>query len=235
LFKLYPLAVIFALSTLASFFFWAARTGSKDDEGPIDVGCGERALPDTEVDGPTPWWAMVFALAANGTLFASLIFGTLYLWLVAPAWPPTEIASVDIFVVGAAILLLAAAALMRRTNGLNLSGKAFMPALMATLLVDLGTLVLFSIALFALPDPTSHAHIATVAALIGYGWLHAFGGLAFGFNALLKAHHGYVSPRRSLSLRLTRLWHDYTAITGVLGVGLILLMPSLIGMLEGMR
>jgi cytochrome c oxidase subunit I+III len=235
LFKLYPLAVIFALSTLASFFFWAARTGSKVDEGPIDVGCGERALPDTEVDGPTPWWAMVFALAANGTLFASLMFGTLYLWLVAPAWPPTEIASVDIFVVGAAVLLLAAAALMWWSNGLNLSGKAFMPALMATLLVDLGALVLFSIALFALPDPTSHAHIATVAALIGYGWLHAFGGLAFGFNALLKAHHGYVSPRRSLSLRLTRLWHDYTAITGVLGVGLILLMPSLIGMLEGVR
>jgi len=29
LFKLYPLAVIFALSTLASFFFWAARTGDR--------------------------------------------------------------------------------------------------------------------------------------------------------------------------------------------------------------
>ncbi|UYQ73894.1 cytochrome c oxidase subunit I [Pelagibacterium flavum] len=235
LFKLYPLALLFALATLASFFFWAARTGSTADEGPIDVGRGEQALPDTEVDGPTPWWAMVFTLAANGTLFASLVFGALYLWLIAPGWPPAEIASGDIWLVGATLLLVVAAGLMRWVNGLNRSGKAFMPVLMATLAIDLAALGMFSATLLMLPDPTTHAHIATVAALIGYSWLHAFGGFALGLHAVLKARNGYVSARRSLSPRLAGLWHDYTAVTGVVGGALVLLMPALIGMLEGVR
>jgi cytochrome c oxidase subunit I+III len=235
LFKLYPMAIIFALATLVSFFFWSAQTGSKVDEGPIDVGRGERALPDTEADGPAQWWAMVFTLAANGTLFASLVFGALYLWLVAPAWPPTEIVVRSLWVPAAAILLVAAAVSMRMTSRLNRAAKAFIPMLMTTLLVDLAALAVLSVAAFMLPDPTSHAHIATVAALLGYSWVHAFGGLAFGLNALLRARNGYVSPRRSLDLRLVRLWHDYAAITGVIGMALVLLMPSLIGMLEGVR
>ena len=235
LFKLYPVAAVFALATLVSFFFWSARSGSRVDEGLIDVGRGEKAPPGTEVEGPTQWWAMVFALAANGTLFASLIFGALYLWLVAPAWPPTEIVAPNLWVIAAAVLLAAGALAMRMTDGLNRAGKAFIPMLAMTLIVDMAVLGVLSMAVFLLPDPTSHAHAATVAALIGYGWLHAFGGLMFGLNGLLKARNGYVSPRRSLDLRLARLWHDYTAVTGVLGMALVLLMPSLIGMLEGVR
>ncbi len=51
----------------------------------------------------------------------------------------------------------------------------------------------------------------------------------------LKTRNGYVSARRSLSPRLAGLWHDYTAVTGVVGGALVLLMPALIGMLEGVR
>ncbi|WP_421950158.1 cytochrome c oxidase subunit I [Pelagibacterium sp.] len=235
LFKFYLVALLFALATLVSFFFWAARTGSKVDEGPIDVGRSERALPDTEVDGPTPWWAMVFALAANGTLFASLVFGTLYLWLIAPGWPPAEIVSSGFWSVTTALLLFAAAALMHWTESANRSARAFMPMLMSTLAVDVASVLMLSFALATLPDPTAHAHTATVAALMGYSWLHAFGGLMFGLNALLKARNGYISPRRNLSLRLSRLWHDYAASTGTIAMALVLLMPSLIGMLAEVR
>mgnify|MGYP003136678959 CR=1 FL=1 len=147
-----------------------------------------------------------------GTLFASLVFGALYLWLVAPAWPPTEIVTPNLWVIAAAGLLAAAALMMRITCGLNRADNAFIPMLAITLILDMAVLGVLSMAVFLLPDPTSHAHAATVAALIGYSWLHAFG-----------------------DLRLARLWHDYTAVTGVLGMALVLLMPSLIGMLEGVR
>ncbi|WP_417582183.1 cytochrome c oxidase subunit I [Pelagibacterium sp.] len=235
LFKIYPIAVVFALATLVSFFFWSARTGSTSDEGPIDVGHGEKALPDTEIDGPTPWWAMVFALSANGTLFASLVFGALYLWLVAPAWPPTEIITPNFWLAIAALGLLAAAGVLRRATRLNSAGAPFQPALLAGLALDLVVLAALSAALLGLPDLTGHAHVATIAAVLGYGWLHAFGGFAFGLNAVLKSRNGFVSPRRSLNLKLARLWHDYTAITGLIGLALVVLMPSLIGMLEGVR
>ena len=41
--------------------------------------------PHTEVAGTPPWWALVFTLIADGTLFTSLVFGTLYLWIAATA------------------------------------------------------------------------------------------------------------------------------------------------------
>jgi cytochrome c oxidase subunit I+III len=45
---------------------------------------------------------------------------------------------------------------------------------------------------------------------------------------------GFVSPRRLVDLRLTRLWLDYTAVTGALAIGLVLALPALVGIL-GMR
>ena len=34
------------------------------------------------------WWATAFTLGADGTFFASLLSGYLYLWTIAPNWPP---------------------------------------------------------------------------------------------------------------------------------------------------
>ena len=43
--------------------------------------------PHTEVASAPAWWALIFTLVADGTLFTSLLFGTLYLWISAPNWP----------------------------------------------------------------------------------------------------------------------------------------------------
>jgi cytochrome c oxidase subunit I+III len=45
---------------------------------------------------------------------------------------------------------------------------------------------------------------------------------------------GFISPRRLIDLRLTRLWLDYTAVTGAIAIGLVLALPTLVGIL-GMR
>ena len=42
---------------------------------------------------------------------------------------------------------------------------------------------------------------------------------------------GLVSPRRSTDLRLTRLWLDYTALTAVIALGLVLALPFLVSMM----
>ena len=235
LFKVYILAAIFAVATVGSFLFWPAVMGSRSDEGMLPVGRGEHVPPDTEVERPSQWWAMVFALAANSTLFVSLLFGTLYLWLVAPGWPPADIVEPDIWLWLTAPALIIASIAWRWCAGINAKGGNFVPAVLVTLAIDIGAIVFIFLRLAGLPDPTQHAHLATSAALLGYAALHAAVGLVFSINVLMKNARGFVSPRRGLALRLASLWHDYTAVTGIAVVAMIVLMPGLIGMLAGVR
>jgi cytochrome c oxidase subunit I+III len=81
------------------------------------------------------------------------------------------------------------------------------------------------------PAPREHALGATAAALLGYVCFHATIGLAFLLSNVLRIAAGRVSPKRSVDLRLTRLWLDYTTVTGVIAIGLVLALPSLVATL----
>jgi cytochrome c oxidase subunit I+III len=82
-----------------------------------------------------------------------------------------------------------------------------------------------------LPHPREHALGATAAALLGYVVLHAGIGILFLLSNLLRLAAGFVSSRRRVDLRLTRLWLDYTAMTGAIAIGLVLALPALVGLL----
>jgi cytochrome c oxidase subunit I+III len=81
------------------------------------------------------------------------------------------------------------------------------------------------------PDPREHALGATACALLGYLALHAGIGILFLLSNLLRLGTGFVSARRSLDLCLTRLWLDYTVVTGAIALGLVLALPLLVAML----
>ena len=81
------------------------------------------------------------------------------------------------------------------------------------------------------PHPREHALGATSAALLGYVAMHAVIGLLFLLSNLMRIAAGYVSQRRVTDLRLTRLWTDYTAVTGVIAIGLVLALPAFVGLL----
>jgi cytochrome c oxidase subunit I+III len=85
-----------------------------------------------------------------------------------------------------------------------------------------------------IPHPREHALGATAAALLGYVVLHAGIGLLFLLSNFMRLAAGFISPRRFTDLRLTRLWLDYTAVTGAIAIGLVLALPTLVGIL-GMR
>jgi cytochrome c oxidase subunit I+III len=59
--------------------------------------------------------------------------------------------------------------------------------------------------------------------------LHTGLGVIFASFGAWRQHAGYVSARRTLDLRIGKLWHDYTALSVLAGVGLVLLLPLLIG------
>jgi cytochrome c oxidase subunit I+III len=64
--------------------------------------------------------------------------------------------------------------------------------------------------------------------------LHAGIGLLFLLSNFMRLAAGFISPQRVVDLRLTRLWLDYTAVTGAVAIGLVLALPTLVGLL-GMR
>jgi cytochrome c oxidase subunit I+III len=81
------------------------------------------------------------------------------------------------------------------------------------------------------PRPSQHALGAVAAALLAYVALHAGVGILFLISNAMRLRAGRVSPRRLLDLRLTRLWVDYTAVTGTIALGLVLALPSLVAIL----
>lgn len=81
------------------------------------------------------------------------------------------------------------------------------------------------------PDPRTHALGATAVALLCFVVVHAGIGLLFLVSNLLRLAGGRVSPRRLVDFRLTRLWLDYTTVTGVLALALVLALPALVSVL----
>ncbi len=81
------------------------------------------------------------------------------------------------------------------------------------------------------PKPQVHALGATASVLLGYVALHAGIGLLFLTSNFQRIRNGYISQRRFTDLRLTRLWLDYTLVTGVIALGLVLALPALVTVL----
>ena len=83
--------------------------------------------------------------------------------------------------------------------------------------------------LTSLPAPTSHAALASAFAVAAYVTLHAGIGAVLAGYGLWRWHGGYISMQRRLDLRIGSLWHDYTAVTGLVGLAFPFVLQSLTG------
>jgi cytochrome c oxidase subunit I+III len=219
--------------TAGMFVFSAHRAGLARDYGPMPVGRGVNLPPYTEVAEAPAWLALICTLVADGTLFTSLLFGAFYLWIAAPNWPAaiTPEPSRMLALLAVATLAVAAAAARGSLRAVATGGRArgwiglAVLALLAAIAAAVGLIVGVA------PHPREHALGATAAALLGYAALHAGIGLLFLVSNFLRIGAGFIVSRRVLDLRLTRLWLDYTLVTGVIAMGLVLALPALVTML----
>jgi cytochrome c oxidase subunit I+III len=236
LFKFYWLSLVMALVTAALFVLWGQSAGHARDYGPMPVGRGLSLPPHTEVASAPPWWAMVFALVADSALLTSLAFGVLYLWISAPNWPPSAKPETNLPLAIASVAALVVAAFAARGSLRSLADdgdpRAWIALAAVALLAAMAALVV--LIWNVVPHPREHALGATTAALLVYVALHAWIGLLFLLSNVVRFARGFVSPKRLVDLRLTRLWIDYTTVSGALGIGLVLALPTLLGTL-GMR
>ncbi|MGP3698575.1 cytochrome c oxidase subunit I [Rhodobacter sp. NSM] len=220
---LVPLALA-GVAALACRWVWSL--GTDRDEGLLPVGRGE-SLPREVPDTPG-WWGSLFLLLADATLFGSLMFGYAFLWTVAPNWPPPEWLQPSALQGG---LLLAGAALapiLVRLAARSLGrGGSPLVALAGTALALASLAGAAALLLSALPEPQRHAYDATVWVIGGYVLFHALLGCGMALFTMAQQARGQLSARRIAPLRILRLWTDWAALSGLVGVAAALL-PGLL-------
>jgi cytochrome c oxidase subunit I+III len=233
LFKLYLLSLVAALATAGLFLLAAQRAGLARSFGPLPVGHGVSVPPHTEVAEAPAWLALICTLVADGTLFTSLLFGTFYLWIAAPNWSAVMAPAPSRMLVFVAVAALAVAAAAARGSMRAVAAGGKTSGWMGLAVLALLVAIAAAVGLIAgvLPHPREHALGATAAALLSYVVLHVAIGLLFLISNLLRLGAGFIAPPRVLDLRLTRLWLDYTLVTGVIAMGLVLTLPALVAVL----
>ncbi|WP_425376187.1 cytochrome c oxidase subunit I [Rhodoplanes roseus] len=224
LFKLYVPALVGAAATLAMFLLWTRTTGDLQDRGAMPIGRGESAAPHTEAMAPPALWAMALTLAADATAFASLAFGLVFLWVVAPNWPPPALLAVDPAATVVAVVGFVGAALVGRIS--VRPAVIAVPRLRDRVLIGVAAAHVAALAglgttMLEVPDPTRHAYPAATMMVLLYAAFHAALGIVFALYGVWRSRAGFVSPARSLDLRIGAMWHAATAAIGAVSLLLV--------------
>ncbi|MET3926732.1 cytochrome c oxidase subunit I [Devosia sp. 2618] len=211
LFKVYWIVPLAALVTVALFFLWTRPLGAKRNMGPIDIGQGKAVPVDGEVKDNVTYWASICAIVADTTLYAALLFGALYLAVIAPGWtePAPAMNWLPAVSLATGFAAMAMARLARASNARGTSPNRWL--LGAASLGGLTVIALLA-GLMLVPNPTSHANVALRFALLTYCAIHAAIAMLMAIHASLRWQGGYISAVRATDLRLVVLWNDYGAI-----------------------
>ena len=224
--KLYWLAPLALLLVTALFLLWTRDCGLKSDLVDLPVGHGTNLPHHYQTEQPPSYWAMAFTLTADATLFASLLFGSLFLWLSAPNWPPESAIPIDVttsLIAGAALVM--AAGFGRAT----FTGRTERNLCIVAFAYGVALLALGYFLINTHGEATQHAAVASIFAVKTYAILHIFIGLILSLFCLWRVRSGYVSVRRDLDLRLGRQWHLFTLTTGLIALAFPLVISLLAG------
>lgn len=204
LLKTYPVVIVSLLLTACLFISWTPNEDARQERGPV-VARGEERFPlhYESADAPSVL-AVKLTLIADTTLFVSLLFGGLFLWISAGGkkvvWPQS-ISLHDVFLVGTFVAALcgAAASHFRMTSVILLvSAIAYATA------IACGLFVLRQ----QYGEVSQAVHGVSVAVNV-YLVLHGFVGFILAAFGCWRLSKGYVSDRRRNDLRIGTLWHAH--------------------------
>jgi len=219
LLKLYLVSLVGIAGIVAGVWVWLWQGGLRSDPDPVPIGAGRQALPHPAVTAPPTLWGMVFTLMANGTLFGALAFGYLYLWAVAPNWPPPALVErglvSPLLTLGALAVGLAAAVRAMQVNARGQGGQRDVWLLVSLAGGAAGMVGFAAQVLLLAPAPGGHAYAATVWVLCLYAAAHAGLGALIAAYGFFRARAGWVSAVRAVELRALVLWQGYVALTGI--------------------
>ncbi len=226
LLKLYLVALAGAGAVLVSFLFWAERSGLGREYGPLPVGHGLDLPVHPEAANPPARLATLLAITADATLFASLIFGVLFLVVSASGWPPPDFIEGGWLATAVGLAGWCAAAwLMNAARGRPVTTTPLLGAALANVAVLAAIVMLFQ----ALPPATGHAYAAVNVVLLAYGALHAAIAIVFAVHTWVKSRSGRTPSALSLQVEIAWLWQLFSSATGVIGLAFVQAIPGLFG------
>ncbi|MGE6697277.1 cytochrome c oxidase subunit I [Hyphomonas sp. NPDC076900] len=226
LFSLYYVALAALLPVLWFVWRWGRALVPAGNAPAVEVAPGMH-LP-THYDSPATLTASGVAcfLFANGTFFASLIFGLAFITLVSPgpAAPPLEgeVAVSAMLIAGG--LLAAALASLVPARALKEVSQAGSPLRLIAFGVGANLVALAALACLAiwhLGDPRAHAQNAVRAALLGYVALQFFIAAIFAAFALDQARRSELAAGSLGALRHWGLWQSYSLAVGAISAAAI--------------
>ena len=224
LLKQYGIALAFLALAVLLFLCWAWATGSRQDMGSMKAH-EEVALPFHYEcpDGAPGWHGLVYTLVADAAILGSLIFGMLYLWLLAPAGPPEAYAEDPWWAaLIAAVGWLAALVGNRLARGSLYRDEPHCAKRLAQSGLGLHAIavvaVMFVICaiLAGLPPSASHAQSAVTAALLWYAIILLGISLIMAVFLAVRWFSGFVSASRYLEPRVVWLFSHYSMGSAVL-------------------
>jgi cytochrome c oxidase subunit I+III len=235
--KDYAVALVLALAAAVVLLRWSWENGAhpkaaagEAHDSPLGLKLHSRTF-----DGPG-LWGMGLTLAADASLYGSLVFAWLFLWTVAPGFEAPASSPLAPWVLPIAAAAFAAGWWCMRTTRRILSGPGTdaSPALGARLALAAGSGLVGCVALlralFAAPlEPTLNAHDAILTFLLWYLLVH--GALAVVLAALqwLRVRAGYVGVHAPYEPGIVTLWWSFVAATTALGWLAFAWAPSLLG------
>ncbi|MEP1213945.1 MAG: cytochrome c oxidase subunit I [Marinobacter sp.] len=197
LMKAYLLAAVFTIVALGLVLRWGWENGAHPRAAPTDHNeAGAPPLHSRTFSGPG-LWGMVVGLMADGTFYASLMFGWFYLWTAAPEWTVPAHDSVTLLpmILSGLVLTVAVIAYCHLVKGLRRGFAAHLGArLWLIAALGVGHWVLLAGQLVSAPlAPTERAHDAVLVVILLYLLLHS--GLAVIFTSLqaVRARLGYTA------------------------------------------
>lgn len=231
LFKWYGVALVGAVAAIALFLRWAIVGGlrashvfQRDVFGQLlDTHHARRGAPGD--------WGVSLCLLADAALLAALFFGYVFLWLVAPQWPPPEWIDVAWWPTLAALALLLAAGVPAVTRWAAQTGPTVPAGNRWALGHWSGWVTAFGAILALLlhaPAPHVHAYGAVTRTLYVYVLVHIVVAMLILGVAQWRRDHPYVGAAQyRLDARVYAVWAGYTAASGMLVVLAIIAMGGL--------
>ena len=152
-------------------------------------------------------------------MYASLLFGGLFLWVSAPNWPVAQTTFQNDLLVQIITLFVLAGALFASSQSVRTGAQGRIGWLAALAASHLVAAALFGwMAYGIVPLNTQHALFAVIFAIHFYAGFHALLGMVFALYGIWRVLGGYVSPMRDLDLRIGARFHAYAGSAGILAL-----------------
>lgn len=220
---LYSLAAAALAPVAILIWYWARGMTPQGDLQPVLIAPGT-ILPishrATQSLGQT---GLIAFLLANGTLYASLLFGLAFLSVVTPGTPPPPAgANTSATLVGLAVIAFSGtlAWLVSR----KFSQASAFTGLMFNLL---GLATLVWLAFFQMDDPTVHARDALRAAMSGYLALHFLTAAGMAAFTLVQFARAEISPTTRGAFPSWQAWQSYSSAITLIALMVIIAQEAL--------